>query len=303
MISLKKLALIYNPFSGGRTFKGELDVYAAALQASGFLVQPFRLDGSMQLSKFVAQIGHFDMVAVSGGDGTINSVVNELVTCSIDVPLAIIPSGTANDFARFIGMDVGAQAFADAVSGGNTVLADIGQANDKHFINVCGAGLFTQVSQKVNENLKTTLGKLAYYIKSLEEIPNFYPMWVRITNSKKVQELDIFLFLALNTAGTGGFPRLAPGASISDGLLDFVAVKACNMVDLGKLFIKILRQSDFLSDPNILYFQDSFVKVELLSLNPNYETCDIDGERGPKLPVEIHNISKKIQLVVPRGFC
>ncbi|MCL2619825.1 MAG: YegS/Rv2252/BmrU family lipid kinase [Defluviitaleaceae bacterium] len=298
---MKKLALIYNPFSGDRTFKGELDVYTAALQAAGFLLQPFRLDGSLDLGGFVAQIRNFDAVAVAGGDGTVNSVINQMVARDVLLPLAIIPSGTANDFARFIGMNIGAQGFADAVSSGNVILADIGQANDKYFVNVCGAGLFTHVSQKVNENMKTTLGKMAYYVKGLEEIPSFHPMSVRITNSKSVQELDIFLFLALNTAGTGGFPKLAPTASISDGLLDFVAIKACNIVDLGRLFIKILRQ-DFLGDPNILHFQDNFVQVELLSPNPNYDTCDIDGEYGPKLPVTISNIHKKIPLIVPEGF-
>lgn len=298
---MKKLALIYNPFSGDRTFKGELDVYTAALQTAGFLLQPFRLDGSLDLGDFVAQIHYFDAVAVAGGDGTVNSVINQMVVQDVLLPLAIIPSGTANDFARFIGMDIGAQGFADALSGRNVLFADIGQANDNYFINVCGAGLFTHVSQKVNENLKTTLGKMAYYVKGLEEIPNFHPMSVRIANSKTVQELDIFLFLALNTAGTGGFPRLAPTASISDGLLDFIAVKSCSIVDLGRLFIKILRQ-DFLGDPNILHFQDNFVKVELLSPNPNYDTCDIDGEYGPKFPVIIRNIPKKIPLIVPENF-
>ncbi|MCL2235272.1 MAG: YegS/Rv2252/BmrU family lipid kinase [Defluviitaleaceae bacterium] len=299
---MKKIALIYNPFSGDRTFKGELDVYTSTLQAAGFLVQPFRLDGSLDLGEFIASLRGFDAIAASGGDGTVNSVINEMVAHDVLLPLAIIPSGTANDFANFIGMSVGAQGFADAVGGGNTILADIGQANNKYFINVCGAGLFTHVSQRVNEGMKSTLGKLAYYVKGLEEVPNFHPMSVRITNSERTRELDIFLFLALNTAGTGGFPKLVRDASISDGMLDFIAIKACNIMDLGKLFFKILRQQDIFSDPNVIYFQDDFVQVELLAPNPSYDTCDIDGEYGPKLPVEIRNLPKKIPLIVPKEF-
>jgi len=142
------------------------------------------------------------------------------------------------------------------------------------------------------------LGKLAYYLKSLEEIPNFRPISVRITNSHDVIEEDIILFLALNSAGTGGFDKLVPGASITDGLFDFIAFKACPILDLGRLFIKILMQ-DYLTDPGVIYFQDSYIKVELLSPTEKYDSCDIDGEWGPMLPVEIRNIHKKIPLIVP----
>ncbi|MCL2397238.1 MAG: YegS/Rv2252/BmrU family lipid kinase [Defluviitaleaceae bacterium] len=296
----KTLKLIYNPYSGDRSFAAGLDGYIAAFQQAGFGVHPFRSAAPGDIYDHIGHMphGHYDAIAVAGGDGTLNLAINALIDHGHDIPLAVIPAGTANDFAGFVKMPRDADGVAAALARGDILWTDVGRANDKYFINVCGAGLFTQVSHHIDPGLKTTLGKLAYYLKSLEEIPNFEPMSVRITNSDSVIHEDIFLFLSLNSAGTGGFEKLVPNASISDGLFDFVAFKACPILELGRLFIKVLKQG-YLSDPNVLYFRDSYVKVELVSKNDKYDTCDIDGEQGPKLPITIRNIHKRLPIILP----
>ena len=299
---MKKLKLIYNPASGDRSFKNTLDAYTTAFQRAGYEVHLYRSANPGDIDRHIAALPRdfYDAITISGGDGTLNQALNALISHDHNIPLAIIPSGTANDFANFIGMTKNAEKVAAALAGGNIIRADVGLANDKHFINVCGAGLFTHVSQQVDHGMKTTLGKLAYYLKSLEEIPSFRPISVRITNTHTTFEEDIFLFLALNSAGTGGFDKLVPDASITDGLLDFIAFRACPILDLGRLFIKILKQGH-LNDPGVIYFQDNYVKVELLSPSDKYDSCDIDGEWGPMLPVEIRNVHGRVPLVVPEA--
>ena len=61
---------------------------------------------------------------------------------------------------------------------------DLGKINDKYFVNVASTGLFTDVSQKTDVNLKNTIGKLAYYLKGLEELPNFRPLKVNIKSDE-----------------------------------------------------------------------------------------------------------------------
>ena len=295
---MKKLKLIYNPNSGDRTFKNSLDDYIAAFALAGYETHPFR---SMEKGDIAAHINslpldYYDIMAVAGGDGTFNLALNAVLTCGHNMPLLIIPSGTANDFSNFLGMPINPKEITQILLDGKIVWSDVGLANESYFINVCAAGLFTTVSQQVDSGIKSTLGKLAYYLKSLEQIPSFEPISVNITNSENSFTEEIFLFLTLNSSGTGGFDKLAPLANISDGLFEFVAVKACPMLELGKLFIKVLK-SDWLNDPNIIYFQDNFVKIELL--NDKQDCCDIDGEHGPKLPIEIRNIHKRIPLYVP----
>jgi len=294
---MDSIKLIYNPNSGDKQFKHSLDACAEVFQEAGYKTHLLRATSRDLLEHAVATMDE-SAVVVAGGDGTVNVVVNALKRYNIDIPLGIIPAGTANDFASYLKMPKDPKAAAEAIMNGRTMRADLGLVNGNYFINVCGACLFTHISQQVDDGMKSTLGKLAYYLKSLEEIPNFQPISVRITNSSTIMEEDIFLFLALNSAGTGGFDKLVPGASISDGLFDFVAIKACPILDLGRLFIKVLKQ-DYLNDDGVIYFQDNYVKVELISQSDKYDSCDIDGEFGPKLPIEIRNIHKKVPLVVP----
>ena len=298
---MKKLKLIYNPFSGDRSFKSGLDGYVAAFQQAGYEAHVLRSTNPGDIEDFVAEmpVGFYDAVAVAGGDGTLNLAVNALVSGGHDVPLLAIPTGTANDFASFIGMPKSAEDVADVLANGEIVRADLGRVNDKYFINVCAAGLFTHVSQQVESGLKTALGKPAYYLKSLEEIPNLEPISVRITNSNGTMDEDIFLFLALNTAGTGGFDKLAPTADITDGKLDFIALKACPVLDLGRVLIKVIQQRH-LDDARIIYFEDDFIKVELRQKSDRYDSCDIDGEWGPMLPLDIRCLGGRLPLFVPR---
>jgi len=297
---MKKLKLIYNPFSGDRSFKSGLDGYVAAFQRAGYEAHLFRSVIAGDIATHIATMpaGFYDALAVAGGDGTLNMAVGAMINHGIDAPLLALPAGTANDFASFIGMPKNAEDCAAVLRGGEIVRTDVGHVGDRYFINVCAAGLFTHVSQQVESGLKTALGKPAYYLKSLEEIPNFEPISVRITNSTTTMDEDIFLFLVLNTAGAGGFDRLVPDASITDGKLDFIALRACPILDLGRLLIRVIQQRH-LTDPRVIYFQDDFVKVELLQKSDKYDSCDIDGEWGPKLPVTIRNLSGKLPLFVP----
>lgn len=241
----------------------------------------------------------YSLIVVAGGDGTLNLALNAIMKLGINIPLGIIPAGTANDFARFINMPKDLVMSAKAIMNGRILETDIGLANDRYFINVCGIGLFANISQNVDGLFKAKLGKLAYYLKSMDKIQNLQSINVKISNSKHIYIENIYMFLALGSAGAGGFDNLAPAADISDGNFDFVAFKACPILELGSLFIKILKH-DHLDDPNIIYFRDNFVKIELVQENTKYNYCDIDGEVGPKLPVVIKNIHKGLQLVVPK---
>lgn len=297
---MKKLKLFYNPASGDKGFKAGLDDYISAFQIVGYETHLFRLSDKRDMQDHISSMphNHYDAIAVAGGDGTVNLAINSLIAAGHNAPLLIIPAGTANDFASFLGLSKAPADCARMLKHGNIINCDVGLCNDKHFINVCGAGLFSHVSQEVDHSMKSTLGKPAYYIKSLEEIPNFQPLSMRITNSTNTFEEDVLLFLVLNTSGTGGFENLAPTASITDGLFDFIAFRASPILDLGRLLFKIIKQ-DYLDDPGVIYFKDDYVKIELLSGDVKYNLCDIDGEYGPKMPLVIRQLHNKLPLLMP----
>ena len=296
---MKKLKLIYNPNAGDKSFKNKLDSCIRVLQEGGFDVSIFRSVQKGSIEEHIAglQDENIDTIVTCGGDGTINMTINAIMENKLNVKLGIIPSGTANDYASFLGMPKEPEEACRIIAKGNTLKSDIGIVNGKYFVNVCGAGLLTNISQNIDENFKNTLGKLAYYIKGIEQVQNFVPMPVRVTNSKEVIEENVYLILVLNSAGAGSFDRLAPKASIYDGVFDFIAFKSVPIKDIALLFLKIFK-GDYLDDPNIIYFQDNYIKIESTAEETNelFLETDIDGERGPDMPVEIRNIPAAIEV-------
>ncbi len=280
---MKKIKFIYNPFSGDGTLKNRLDNILEKFQKSGYAVMPYRSSDISQLEKAFFDIHEdYEAVCVSGGDGTISSVVNLMAERRISTPLGIFPYGTANDFATYLNIPKDIDACCELVLKGATRRVDIGRVNDRYFINVCSAGLLTDISYKTDTNLKNALGKIAYYIKGIEEIPKFTTFRMRMQYGDNVIEDNFLLFLILNGSSAGGFTRLAPYAKIDDGRMDVLAIKASNITNFVALFLKILR-GEHLGDSNIYHFQTDRLQI---GCGGSCET-DIDGEKGPDFPLDI----------------
>jgi len=298
---MKKLLLIYNPFSGDKSFKYDLDALIYNLQKADYEVHLFRSMKIGDINEHIERVHHrnYDAIVISGGDGTVNIVTGSMMKNNVKSPLYIIPSGTANDFAKFLKLPKEPEAISEIIANGKTIKSDIGLVNGaEYFINVCAAGLFTNISQNIDKDFKDVLGKLAYYVKGLEQLPKFEPFPVRITNSKTTMEETIYFYLVLNSGGVGGFENLSSEASIADGLFDFIAVKSRKITDLAILFVKIL-SGDYLDDSGIIFFRDSYVKIESLIENSQFNETTLDGEVGPLMPVEIINLPNSIEIFIP----
>ena len=214
------------------------------------------------------------------------------------IPLALIPSGTANDFCSFLQLPTDINKICRMIGKRHLLEADVGLINDeKYFINVCAGGLFSNVSLEIDQSFKDMFGKVAYYIKAMEQLSTFKPIPMRITCSDRVFEENINLFLVLNSSGTGGIENISPNASINDGLLDFIAFANIPYPELSKLILDFLT-GDHLSSDGIIYFKDNYIKVENLSPERRFTTTDIDGEKGPEMPIEIKTIKNAIKIFV-----
>lgn len=297
---MKKLSLIYNPFSGDKSFRHELDVCLKEFNEADFEVNIFRSTQYGDIEKHIANIkdDNYDVICVSGGDGTINILVNALMKHNMShIPIGLFPSGTANDFASYMNIPTDAEECCKIVIGGKTMAVDLGKANDKYFINVCAGGLFSNVSTEINKHFKDAFGKLAYYIKGMEQLNGFKPIPMRITGSNGTIEDNINLFLVLNSSGTGGIGRLVPDAAVDDGMFDFLGFRNDLVKDTPKLLLNFIR-GEYLEDKSVIYFRDNDIKIENLDPNNRYSVTDCDGEVGPEMPVEIKNIHKAVNIFV-----
>lgn len=292
---MKKLKFIYNPSSGDGTLKNKLDYIIERFQRAGFMAVPFRSNYINTLEKAFFDIHEeYEAICVSGGDGTLSSVINIMASMKLNLPIGIFPFGTANDFAAHLNIPRDIEACCEIVEKGKLKRVDIGRVNDSYFLNVCSAGLLTDVAYKTDTNMKNALGKLAYYMKGLEEIPKFTPFKMRLQYGSNVIEDNFLLFLILNGSSAGGFNRLVPYAKIDDGLMDVIAVKNTNITNILALFLKILR-GEHIGDPNLYNFQTDKL---MITCEGSYET-DIDGERGPSFPLDIEVKKHFLKVFVP----
>lgn len=290
---MKKVKLIYNPYSGENLIVSKLDAVINIHQQAGYAIVPYRIKKDQSILDALIDIkdGDYSYILVAGGDGTVDSVVNAMAKSGISLPIGILPVGTANDFAKFLGIPFDISKACKQIINSNVTTVDLGSINDKYFVNVASTGLFTDVSQKTDVNLKNTIGKLAYYLKGLEELPNFRRLKVKIKSKDIFFEGEMYFLLVFNGKTAGNF-NLAAKADATDGRLDVIVFKAIPIYELIPLFIKVLR-GEHLESENVLYFKTDNLFVEC---NEDIVT-DIDGEKGPEFPLQIKCIKGGLKIL------
>lgn len=289
---MQKVKFIYNPFSGENTILNDIDTVIKLHQQKGYIVVPHRISFDIEIERAFSDIDDtYKYIIVAGGDGTVDTVVNKMKELKIDLPLAILPTGTANDFAKFIGMPYDVGKACEQILNSTPKPIDIAKINEKYFINVASTGLFTDVSQKTDVNLKNTIGKLAYYIKGIEQLPNFRKLKINVESEELNFNGEMYLMLVFNGQTAGNF-KLATEAEVDDGKLDVIIVKAVNIIELLPLFIKMLK-GEHLGDNGVIYFKTNKLHIEC---NEDIVT-DIDGEKGPDFPIDIECVKGGIKLL------
>ena len=294
---MKRARLIYNPTAGREEVKKNLADLLVTLEDGGLETSCYATKGpgdAVQAARQAA-MNDFDIVIAAGGDGTIYEVVNGLAPLLKRPTLGIIPGGTTNDFARAIGLPRHIDKAAEVIADANTIPIDIGRLNERYFINIAGGGWLTDVTYDVPSKLKTVIGQLAYYAKSLEKLPLIRPIRVTIETNDDVLEETVMLFLIANSNSVGGFEKLAPDAKLNDGLFDVIVVKKMNLAEFIRLAGLAIR-GEHIHDPNIIHFQTNRLRIT----SPDKVLLNLDGELGGALPCEFEVLSHHLQLFVPK---
>ena len=288
-----KVLLFYNPNAGNGLFKNNLDYIIERFQEEGYLVVPVRASKGNMLNTVFESMdqSEYKQVIAAGGDGTINICVNAMINNNIDLPLTIMPAGTANDFAYYFDLPHDIKDMLDIALGDNFTYADVGKVNEKYFINVAAMGMLVDVSQKTDPNLKNTLGILSYYLKGLTEVTNLRPIPVKLTSKEFSIVENMYFMLVMNGKSAGGFKRIAPHSEVDDGLLDVMLFKEMPIMDFAPLLINIL-QGNHQENKNVIYFKTE----ELIIESSEDVSTDIDGEKGEKFPLHFSILPKRLRV-------
>ena len=287
---------IYNPLAGKANIARKLHSIVARYRSAGITLVPHAVGAKYPLDKLKAVIEVIKPVHIllAGGDGTINRYINWAVSNDVNVPIAIIPIGTANDLAIELGYKINLKENLNLILSGSEKHIDIAQANDKYFVNILSCGMLTDVSQRTPTLLKNTLGKLAYYIEVLGEIPSFNKMHLTFTaEGEKPFDVDCLLFFVFN-GKTAGNMMIAKNSEIDDGLLEVIIAKGENITaTIGNLFHVLTRQKGKYPK-DVIYLRTPSLKVE----GKDNILVDLDGEKGVALPLDIKCLHKKLTIII-----
>jgi YegS/Rv2252/BmrU family lipid kinase len=293
----KKVLLCYNPAAGNGLIRGQLDRIIEFTQAEGLRLEPVRLEGRPeQLTEIFAALdsSNYRQIIAAGGDGTIHHVVNAMLESGTKLPLALLPAGTANDFAGQVLVPTKPEAALAVALGGVPAPVDVGKAGGRYFINVLALGSLVDVSRRTDPTVKNTLGLLSYYVTGMSELPNLRALPVTVQSDTFTDELSVYFILVLNSSSAGGFKKLAPAALVDDGLLDVLIFKEMPMPLLAPLLFEVLA-GQHPQNPNVVSFQTAALSISC-SLPVS---VDMDGESGGELPLDIEVCSGLLQVYQP----
>lgn len=294
---MKKVKFIYNPTSGDTDVASHLDQIVEIHQKFGFEITIHRLtfNDPDSIIYDLAMI-NYHHVLIAGGDGTVNYVVNLIKSNNIDVPIAVLPTGTANDFAALLGVPSDIEKACRKILEGKMREIDLGIVNGTYFINVLSCGLFTDVSQRTPTILKNTFGKLAYYVGGIGDIPKFRRMHLSVKSDGGDYEGPCLIFFVFNGQTAGQF-KIAKSAKIDDGMLDVLIFKGDNPIETMQTIFHYIplipRRGTYPS--GVVHIKCSRVEVESLRNEPT----DIDGQAGPKFPLNIVCDKSTIKVLAP----
>ena len=217
-----------------------------------------------------------DVVVAVGGDGTLNEVVNGLD--GRDTPLGIVLLGTANDFARQIGIPGDADHAMDVVLLKEPLRMDTASLNGRRFVNVSSGGVGAEATAETPTQAKATLGALAYAITGVLKIAGFAPYNGRFRGDDFELNGEFLLFGVGNGRATGAGTLLTPRASVTDGLIDVCVVEAMPRREFGRLLLKFKR-GEQIGQPGVHYASVRSLVIEAeapLSVNVDGEHATLD---------------------------
>ncbi|MBK5251339.1 MAG: diacylglycerol kinase family lipid kinase [Peptostreptococcaceae bacterium] len=296
-----KMLIVNNPNAGKKTVQKHLNTLVGRLVIEGIVSCVKSIDegadGRERAFVEAAASKDIGLVMVIGGDGTIHEVVNIMIKNKIRIPIALIPAGTVNDFANYLYLPKDIDDVFEMVKRFKLQAVDVGKVNNRYFINVAFAGMMAKVGYETPGEIKTVFGRLAYYAAGIREVSDGIgrPYTFRFQYDGNLLEIKSYLFAVMNSSSTGGFMNFAPYAEVNDGLLDVIAIKKSDMIDMAAVFLKLI-SGQHIKDPNVIYFKTDKLKVETES--PGL-IVDIDGEKGVEFPLEFSIIRSALEFLVP----
>lgn len=238
----KKLLFIYNPRAGKEKIKNHLYDILNTFAREGYEITayPTRAKGDATARAHDLQ-EDYDLLVVSGGDGTLDEVVTGLKSAGKDITIGYIPAGSTNDFGRSLGLPRSMGKAAEIAVCGVDYNCDIGRFNEDYFVYVAAFGLFTDVTYMTPQKEKNVLGYGAYVLESAKRLSDIRTFRARVEYEGGCVEGDFLAGLISNSNSVGGFYGITgPHVSLNDGLFEILLIKRPpTLLELNEILIAV----------------------------------------------------------------
>lgn len=297
---MKNVLLIVNPVAGKLRMRSELfdviEVFCNNECIVTTAITQYRGHGK-ELAANAFRNG-FNLVVCCGGDGTLNEVISGLLSSemSAKVPLGYIPAGSTNDFADTLGIPSSPTAAAVNICKSVRMGIDVGKfGDDRNFSYIATFGAFSAASYSAPQELKNSIGHLAYLLEGIKALGNMHRYKAKITADGKEFSGEYIYCSVSNTRSVAGLVKLSENiVDLHDGLFEVILVKyPNNLAETNRIVTGVL-SNDFTGD------MFEFFKAKDISFETEEDTdWSLDGEKaeGGK-NVRIRNLHSAIEMYI-----
>jgi YegS/Rv2252/BmrU family lipid kinase len=285
---LKALFLI-NTRSGKRR---DYDLHELIRAECGWLeheLRPCRSKDELDEVIAGAAAAGFDVVYAVGGDGTVHEIAKRLI--GTPLALGILPTGSGNGFARHVGLPTAPRHALLACRGGRIVTIDTAEVNGRPFVGVMGIGFDAFIADRFAAS--TTRGMRTYVREGLRGYATYEPEEYELTVDGATSRRRAFIIAVANSSQYGNNARIAPLASLQDGLLDLVVIGRASLLRAPLLLTRLFNGT--------LHRSRAVHAVQARSITirrPSPAPAHLDGEPvadlGGTLEVRIRPMSLKV---------
>ncbi len=300
----QRVLILTNPTAGSGVHGETITKLRDLLRAGG--LQAEITSDLAQIASVCAepQQANLRAVVAAGGDGTVGEIVNRTPP---DTPIAVLPLGTENLLAKYLGMLGGPRDLSQAILHGATVRIDAGQAADRVFVLMAGCGFDADVVQRLHTARTGNIRHFSYVKPIFDSIRNYqYPLLhvecsgvvdPRVPQATSRQRtFSVRWLFVINLPRYAGGLKFAPHAVGTDDLLDVCGFEHGSLANGLRYLAGVLR-TEHLKWPDCHY-----VRAKKVRIVPEYSTNNVlyqlDGDPGGSIPLEIKSLPARIRLVV-----
>lgn len=294
----KKMLFIYNPRAGKSQIRSNLLDMIDIFVKAGYEVTAYPTQAQGDGIKAVTerQIGYYDMIACSGGDGTLDEVVTGMMQCEKRLPIGYVPAGTTNDFAGSLGIPRSMEKAARVIVDGRSFRCDVGGFNENIFVYIAAFGLFTDVSYETRQDMKNVLGHMAYVLEGMRKLSKVRSYAMKVTCEDRVIEGDFIFGMITNSLSVGGFKKITgDNVKLDDGVFEVTLIKRPgNPMELNMIMAALLNRN--INTDLMECFTASDLQIE----SEEEIAWTLDGEFGGRHSrAEIRNYKQALEIRVP----